>query len=93
MRAGVPMYPLIDRFDTRGAMATPFTEPNEDGAFKRSDAVPFGKPLTLPEPFGATLPTDGFPVRPGTDEGATPRWRPFALSARSARGPTARGLP
>lgn len=61
-RAGVPMYLLIDRFDTRGAMATLFTEPNEDGTFKRSDAVPFGKPLTLPEPFGTTLPTDGFPV-------------------------------
>ncbi|WLQ41587.1 Uma2 family endonuclease [Streptomyces laculatispora] len=61
-RAGVPMYLLIDRFDTRGAMATLFTEPNEDGTFKRSDAVPFGKPLTLPEPFGTMLPTDGFPV-------------------------------
>ncbi|MFC9621026.1 Uma2 family endonuclease [Streptomyces sp. NPDC056930] len=61
-RAGVPMYLLIDRFDTRGAMATLFTEPNEDGTYKRSDPVPFGKPLTLPEPFGTTLLTDGFPV-------------------------------
>ncbi|MFD4948344.1 Uma2 family endonuclease [Streptomyces sp. NPDC058239] len=61
-RAGVPMYLLIDRFDTRGAMATLFTEPNEDGTYKRSDLVPFGKPLTLPEPFGTTLLTDEFPV-------------------------------
>ncbi|MFD4859161.1 Uma2 family endonuclease [Streptomyces atratus] len=61
-RAGVPMYLLIDRFDTRGAMATLFTEPNEDGTYKRSDPVPFGKPLTLPEPFGTTLLTDEFPV-------------------------------
>ncbi|MFJ5813248.1 Uma2 family endonuclease [Streptomyces sp. NPDC093108] len=61
-RAGVPMYLLIDRFDTRGAMATPFTEPNEDGTYKHSDPVPFGKPLVLPEPFGATLRTDEFPV-------------------------------
>ncbi|MFB7306731.1 Uma2 family endonuclease [Streptomyces sp. NPDC056192] len=61
-RAAVPMYLLIDRFDTRGAMATLFTEPNEDGTYKRSDAVPFGKPLTLPEPFGTTLLTADFPV-------------------------------
>ena len=61
-RAGVPMYLLIDRFDTRGAMVTLFTEPNEDGTYKRSDAVPFGKPLPLPEPFGVTLLTDEFPV-------------------------------
>ncbi|MFJ8447284.1 Uma2 family endonuclease [[Kitasatospora] papulosa] len=61
-RAGVPMYLLLDRFDTRGAMATLFTEPNEDGTYKRSDPVPFGKPLLLPAPFDVTLPTDGFPV-------------------------------
>lgn len=60
-RAGVPMYLLIDRFDTRGAMATLFTEPNEDGTYKQSDPVPFGKPLVLPAPFDVTLPTDGFP--------------------------------
>ncbi|MFD5060649.1 Uma2 family endonuclease [Streptomyces sp. NPDC058394] len=61
-RAAVPMYLLIDRFDTRGAMATLFTEPNEDGTYKHSDPVPFGKPLTLPEPFGTTLLTADFPV-------------------------------
>ncbi|MEU0836592.1 Uma2 family endonuclease [Streptomyces sp. NPDC056231] len=61
-RAGVPLYLLIDRFDTRGAMATLFTEPNEDGTYKHSDPVQFGKPLTLPEPFGTTLPTGDFPV-------------------------------
>ncbi|MER7808853.1 Uma2 family endonuclease [Streptomyces sp900116325] len=61
-RAAVPMYLLIDRFDTRGAMATLFTEPNEDGTYKRSDAVPFGKPLLLPEPFGTTLLTADFPA-------------------------------
>ncbi|MEE1771604.1 Uma2 family endonuclease [Streptomyces sp. JV185] len=61
-RAGVPMYLLIDRFDTRGAMVTLFTEPNVDGTYKHSDPVPFGKPLVLPEPFGTTLLTDEFPV-------------------------------
>ncbi|MGW6202378.1 Uma2 family endonuclease [Streptomyces sp. NPDC055089] len=61
-RAGVPVYLLIDRFDTRGAMATLFTEPNEDGTYKRSDPVPFGKPLVMPAPFDVTLATDAFPV-------------------------------
>ncbi|MFF5895471.1 Uma2 family endonuclease [Streptomyces argenteolus] len=61
-RAGIPVYLLLDRFDTRGAMATLFTEPNEDGTYKRSDPVPFGKPLLLPEPFDVTLPTADFPV-------------------------------
>jgi len=61
-RAGVPMYLLIDRFDVRGAMATLFTEPNEDGTYKHSDAVPFGKPLTLPDPFDVTLLTADFPA-------------------------------
>ncbi|MGW1224150.1 Uma2 family endonuclease [Streptomyces sp. NPDC002530] len=60
-RAGVPVYLLIDRFDTRGPMSTLFTEPNEDGTYKRSDAVPFGKPLVLPGPFDATLDTEAFP--------------------------------
>lgn len=61
-RAGVPMYLLIDRFDTRGTMSTLFTEPNEDGTYKRYEAVPFGKPLGLPAPFDVTLATDAFPV-------------------------------
>ncbi|WP_432105239.1 Uma2 family endonuclease [Streptomyces sp. bgisy091] len=60
-RGGVPIYLLIDRFDTRGAMATLFTEPNEDGTYKHSEAVPFGKPLPLPAPFDVTLLTDDFP--------------------------------
>lgn len=61
-RAGVPMYLLIDRFDTRGPMATLFTEPNEDGTYKHSDPVPFGKPLVMPVPFDVALATDAFPV-------------------------------
>lgn len=60
-RAGVPMYLLIDRFDMRGPMATLFTEPNEDGTYKRSDPVPFGKTLVLPAPFAVSLPTSEFP--------------------------------
>ncbi|MDX5575950.1 Uma2 family endonuclease [Streptomyces sp. ID01-9D] len=60
-RAGVPMYLLIDRFDTRGPMVTLFTEPNEDGTYKHTDAVPFGKPMVVPSPFDVRLPTDEFP--------------------------------
>lgn len=60
-RAGVPMYLLIDRFDTRGPMSTLFTEPNDDGTFKHTDAAPFGKPLALPAPFDVSLPTGEFP--------------------------------
>ncbi|MEE1791489.1 Uma2 family endonuclease [Streptomyces sp. BE308] len=60
-RAGVPMYLLIDRFDMRGPMTTLFTEPNEDGTYKRSDPVPFGKTLVLPAPFAVSLPTSEFP--------------------------------
>ncbi|MFG2921859.1 Uma2 family endonuclease [Streptomyces sp. NPDC048305] len=60
-RGGVPMYLLIDRFDTRGAMATLFTEPNEDGTYKHSESVPFGKPLPLPAPFDVALLTGDFP--------------------------------
>ncbi|MFG3507876.1 Uma2 family endonuclease [Streptomyces sp. WAC05374] len=59
-RALVPMYLLIDRYDTRGAMVTLFTEP-QDGTYKHSEHVPFGKVLTLPEPFGVALDTAAFP--------------------------------
>lgn len=57
----VPLYLLIDRFDTRGPMVTLFTEP-QDGTYKRGDSVPFGKPLTLPDPFDTVLSTVAFPV-------------------------------
>lgn len=60
-RAGVPTYLLIDRFDTRGPMVTLFTEPNEDGTYTHTDAVPFGKPLTVPPPFDVRVMTGEFP--------------------------------
>lgn len=59
---GRPWDYLLQTCDTRGPMATLFTEPNEDGTYKQSDPVPFGKPLTLPELFGTTLHTEEFPV-------------------------------
>ncbi|MFI1191037.1 Uma2 family endonuclease [Streptomyces californicus] len=60
-RAGVPMYLLIDRFDTRGPTATLFTGPNGDGTYQHTDAVPFGTSLTLPPPFDIELLTGEFP--------------------------------
>ncbi|MFD3486379.1 Uma2 family endonuclease [Streptomyces sp. NPDC058665] len=61
-RALVSLYLLIDRFDTRGPVVTLFTEPNEDGTYKHSEQVPFGKSIALPEPFGTTLDTAAFPA-------------------------------
>ncbi|WP_405848777.1 Uma2 family endonuclease [Streptomyces niveus] len=61
-RALVPIYLLIDRFDTRGPVVTLFTEPSEDGTYKHSEQVPLGKPITLPEPFRTTVETAAFPV-------------------------------
>ncbi|MFJ1703558.1 Uma2 family endonuclease [Kitasatospora sp. NPDC088346] len=58
--APVPHYLLIDRFDEHGPTVTLFSEP-VNGAYRRSLRTPFGKPVSLPEPFGAELVTDGFP--------------------------------
>ncbi|MGW6589834.1 hypothetical protein [Streptomyces globisporus] len=38
-----------------------FTGPNEDGTYKHTDAVPFGKPLTVPSPFDVQPATEEFP--------------------------------
>ncbi|QKW08296.1 Uma2 family endonuclease [Streptomyces sp. NA04227] len=58
--APVPLYLLVDRYDERGPMVTLFSDP-QNGTYKHADATPFGRPLTLPEPFHATLPTEKFP--------------------------------
>ncbi|MFF0449082.1 Uma2 family endonuclease [Streptomyces sp. NPDC004609] len=59
--APVPTYLLIDRFDERGPTSTLFTEP-ENGAYKLTERVPFGREIHLPEPFGLSLDTSVFPV-------------------------------
>ncbi|WP_442788635.1 Uma2 family endonuclease [Kitasatospora sp. YST-16] len=59
--APVPLYLLIDRFDQPGPTVTLYSEPS-DGAYGQSVRVPFGKPVELPEPFGITLDTTGFPL-------------------------------
>jgi Uma2 family endonuclease len=55
-RGGVPLYLLVDR-DT--STATLFSEP-EGGDYRQQNLAPFGKPLTLPEPFGFDLETADF---------------------------------
>jgi Uma2 family endonuclease len=59
--APVPLYLLIDRFDQPGPTVTHFSEP-VDGAYGQSVRTPFGKPVELPEPFGISLGTEGFPA-------------------------------
>lgn len=50
-RAGIPCYLLVDR---EKESITLFSEP-ERGDYAGSHTVPYGKPLTLPEPFGFEL--------------------------------------
>ncbi|MFD5481891.1 Uma2 family endonuclease [Streptomyces hawaiiensis] len=52
-RAGIPLYLLVDR-DT--AQVTVFSEPKEDD-YREHCARPFGKSITLPEPFAFDLDT------------------------------------
>ncbi|MFC9510098.1 Uma2 family endonuclease [Streptomyces sp. NPDC057002] len=52
-RAGIPFYLLVDR-DI--AQVTVFSEPKEDD-YREHCARPFGKPITLPEPFAFELDT------------------------------------
>ncbi|WP_314615742.1 Uma2 family endonuclease [Streptomyces stackebrandtii] len=55
-RGGIPLYLLVDR-DT--STVTLFTDA-ESGDYRELHAVPFGKTLSLPEPFGFDLETADF---------------------------------
>lgn len=55
-RGGIPLYLLVDR-DT--STVTLFTDP-ESGDYRELHAVPFGKSLPLPAPFGFDLETADF---------------------------------
>ncbi len=57
--ASVPLYLLIDRF-AEGAPAIELNSTPENGVYQESHRVPFGKPITLPEPFDFTLDTAEF---------------------------------
>ncbi len=55
-RGGVPLYLLIDRDSSE---ATLLSDPRDDD-YRRRCTVPFGKPLSLPEPFAFDLETSDF---------------------------------
>jgi Uma2 family endonuclease len=57
--AGVPLYLLIDRFAEGAPSVELYSKPN-NGVYQESHRVPFGKPITLPEPFDLTLETGEF---------------------------------
>ncbi|MDT0390364.1 Uma2 family endonuclease [Streptomyces dubilierae] len=52
-RAGIPLYLLVDR---ETAQVTVFSEPKDDD-YREHCARPFGKAVTLPEPFAFDLDT------------------------------------
>ncbi|WP_432135618.1 MULTISPECIES: Uma2 family endonuclease [unclassified Streptomyces] len=52
-RAGIPLYLLVDR---DASSVTLFSDPKDD-AYRQHCTVPFGKSLTLPEPFVFELET------------------------------------
>jgi Uma2 family endonuclease len=55
-RAGIPLYLLVDR-DV--ASVTLFSDPGKRD-YRELRTVPFGKPLTLPDPFVFDLDTSDF---------------------------------
>jgi Uma2 family endonuclease len=61
--AEIPLYLLIDRWDPDSGKgeATLYSEP-ENGIYRGTTKVPFGKEIHLPEPFDLTLDTSEFPA-------------------------------
>ncbi|MFI8965078.1 Uma2 family endonuclease [Streptomyces sp. NPDC053493] len=55
-RGAIPLYLLVDRDDSTVSL---FTDP-ENGDYREQHRVPFGKTLSLPEPFGFDLETADF---------------------------------
>ncbi|AVH61477.1 MULTISPECIES: Uma2 family endonuclease [Streptomyces] len=55
-RGGIPLYLLVDR---ETAQITLFSAPEGDD-YRQHCTLPFGKPLTLPEPFAIELDTTDF---------------------------------
>jgi Uma2 family endonuclease len=55
-RGGIPLYLLVDR---EASSITLFSDPEKDD-YRQHCTFPFGKPLTLPEPFGFELDTADF---------------------------------
>ncbi|MFJ5778713.1 Uma2 family endonuclease [Streptomyces sp. NPDC093094] len=55
-RAGIPLYLLVDR---DASSLTLFSDPKTED-YREHITLPFGKPLSLPEPFGFDLETADF---------------------------------
>ncbi|WP_405612713.1 Uma2 family endonuclease [Streptomyces sp. NBC_00076] len=55
-RGGVPLHLLVDR---DASSITLFSDPQKD-QYRQHSTLPFGKPLTLPEPFAFDLDTTDF---------------------------------
>ncbi len=55
-RGGIPLYLLVDR---EASSVTLFSQPENDD-YRGLCTLPFGKPLTLPEPFAFDLETTDF---------------------------------
>ncbi|MDT0461476.1 Uma2 family endonuclease [Streptomyces gibsoniae] len=55
-RGGIPLYLLVDRDDSS---LTLFSDPERDD-YRQHCTIPFGKPLTLPEPLAFELETAAF---------------------------------
>lgn len=57
---GIPLYLLIDPHDPHGPSVSLFSDPR-DGTYRRVVTVPFGDPISLPDPFSVALETSTFP--------------------------------
>ncbi|CAL9442003.1 hypothetical protein GCM10010266_03710 [Streptomyces griseomycini] len=55
-RGGIPLYLLVDR---EASSITLFSDPEKD-EYREQCTRPFGKPITLPAPFGFNLDTADF---------------------------------
>lgn len=59
--AGVPLYLLLDAWQSGRPTATLYGEP-QNGTYRVLDSVEYGEELTLPEPFKLVLDTGIFPL-------------------------------
>lgn len=59
--ADIPLYLLVDRWAPGGPTVTLYGEPKGE-VYRVLQAVKFGDPIKLPEPFGITIDTGEFPV-------------------------------
>ncbi|MFG2886012.1 Uma2 family endonuclease [Streptomyces sp. NPDC048297] len=60
-RAGVPLYLLLDAWQSGRPTATLYGEP-QNGTYRVLDSVEYGEELTLPAPFKLVLDTGIFPL-------------------------------